>query len=323
MFDDQNQPSPTGQNNQPPTVPNMNDITPSSSAGPRSIPPAGEVQSKSTVMPKLPDFSNGLGEQKSVDSVSTSPKTSIELPDLPKVNHAEDMFENTEGVPMLEEVPQKPVQPPTGPRQPLTELPDDIASDQAGGKMKWLIILIVVIILGAGGYYAYGKFFSGLISKNPKTIIEDPLNINNQPEEVNTNVNEEPEAQNQINENTNLNVECPQLTPPSPSFCEDGEIIYNEDENGCPLPPDCLTNKSSKDSDKDGLTDDEEDQYGTDPFEPDSDGDNLFDREEVKVWHTNPLNPDSDNDGYLDGSEVDSGYNPLGPGKLLDLNFEQ
>ena len=53
----------------------------------------------------------------------------------------------------------------------------------------------------------------------------------------------------------------------------------------------------------------------------DSDGDGLFDREEVEVYHTNPLNPDTDGDGYVDGfQEVDKGYNPLGPGRLLDLN---
>jgi hypothetical protein len=47
------------------------------------------------------------------------------------------------------------------------------------------------------------------------------------------------------------------------------------------------------DSDADGLVDDLEAYYGTDP-----------------------LNPDSDSDGYSDGTEVKNGYNPLGEGKL-------
>lgn len=59
-----------------------------------------------------------------------------------------------------------------------------------------------------------------------------------------------------------------------------------------------------KDSDGDGLTDDEEAKLGTDPFNKDTDGDGLTDGEEVKTYKTNPLNPDSDFDGLKDGEEV-------------------
>lgn len=75
-----------------------------------------------------------------------------------------------------------------------------------------------------------------------------------------------------------------------------------------------------KDSDQDGLTDDEEKVLGTNPNDPDSDHDGLFDREEVKVYKTDPLNPDTDGDTYSDGAEVKSGYNPSGAGKLYELN---
>lgn len=70
------------------------------------------------------------------------------------------------------------------------------------------------------------------------------------------------------------------------------------------------------DSDHDGLTDVVEKQLGTDPRNPDTDGDGLIDGAEVNIYHTNPLNPDTDGDGYKDGVEVKSGYNPNGPGKL-------
>jgi S1-C subfamily serine protease len=50
-----------------------------------------------------------------------------------------------------------------------------------------------------------------------------------------------------------------------------------------------LTLKPQLDSDNDGLSDAQEAQLGTDPH-----------------------NPDTDGDGYLDGSEVTNGYNPLG-----------
>jgi outer membrane protein OmpA-like peptidoglycan-associated protein len=59
-----------------------------------------------------------------------------------------------------------------------------------------------------------------------------------------------------------------------------------------------------KDSDGDGLTDDEEAKRGTDPFNKDTDGDGLTDGDEVNVYKTNPLNPDTDFDGLKDGAEV-------------------
>ena len=47
----------------------------------------------------------------------------------------------------------------------------------------------------------------------------------------------------------------------------------------------------------------------------DSDGDKLWDHEEVK-WGTDPHNPDSDGDGYKDKVEIINGYDPLGSGRL-------
>ena len=45
------------------------------------------------------------------------------------------------------------------------------------------------------------------------------------------------------------------------------------------------------DSDQDGLQDIYEDDIGTDPFNPDTDGDNLPDGFEVLYSSTDPLNP--------------------------------
>jgi outer membrane protein OmpA-like peptidoglycan-associated protein len=58
------------------------------------------------------------------------------------------------------------------------------------------------------------------------------------------------------------------------------------------------------DSDNDGLTDIEEEQIGTDPLNPDTDGDGIKDGEEVKVYRTDPKNPDTDGDGLNDGVEI-------------------
>lgn len=69
-----------------------------------------------------------------------------------------------------------------------------------------------------------------------------------------------------------------------------------------------------KDSDEDGLTDDEEAELGTDPSNPDSDGDGLMDGEEVDGDNpTDPLNPDTDADGATDGDEVEQGTDPNDP----------
>ena len=58
------------------------------------------------------------------------------------------------------------------------------------------------------------------------------------------------------------------------------------------------------DSDNDGLLDSQEAEIGTDPYNPDTDGDGLSDGEEVNRYRTDPLNPDSDWDGLTDGAEV-------------------
>ena len=76
------------------------------------------------------------------------------------------------------------------------------------------------------------------------------------------------------------------------------------------------------DSDGDGLSDEEEQQLGLDSQNQDTDSDGLFDWEEVKIYQTNPLNSDTDGDGNPDGAEVANGYNPKGPGLLLDLQAE-
>ncbi len=60
----------------------------------------------------------------------------------------------------------------------------------------------------------------------------------------------------------------------------------------------------SSDRDNDGLGKCEEEELGTSPRNPDTDGDGLTDGEEVRVYKTNPLLADTDLDGLSDFDEV-------------------
>jgi len=83
------------------------------------------------------------------------------------------------------------------------------------------------------------------------------------------------------------------------------------------------------DSDADGLNDADEAMFGTDPFNPDTDGDGLLDGTEVAASINgcpDPLNPDSDGDGLSDGQEDTLGTDPCEPdtdGDGIDDGLDQ
>ncbi|MAS35160.1 MAG: hypothetical protein CL610_14205 [Anaerolineaceae bacterium] len=75
-----------------------------------------------------------------------------------------------------------------------------------------------------------------------------------------------------------------------------------------------LTATAAADPDEDDLTTAEEDRLGTDPFNPDTDGDGLLDGEEVNIHGTDPKKRDTDGDTLDDGTEVDTGcLSPINP----------
>ncbi|MCK4410052.1 MAG: hypothetical protein KAW67_08200, partial [Candidatus Eisenbacteria sp.] len=77
---------------------------------------------------------------------------------------------------------------------------------------------------------------------------------------------------------------------------------------------DSSINALDVDSDGDGLFDGDEVLLGTDMVDEDSDGDGLLDGEEVHIWGTDPTNDDHDGDGLKDGAEVNTHWtDPLDP----------
>ena len=87
---------------------------------------------------------------------------------------------------------------------------------------------------------------------------------------------------------------------------------FSQDRPGVSTPNDVyasiglgvLFRLGSSDSDGDGLTNSREAELGTDPENPDTDGDGLLDGPEVLTHLTNPLKSDSDGDGLGDAAEL-------------------
>ena len=97
----------------------------------------------------------------------------------------------------------------------------------------------------------------------------------------------------------------------------DGDGLSDEEESTV-----YQTDPANADSDEDGFTDGEEVSGGTDPLDSDStpdstsmdsDSDGLYDADEIDVYGTDPSNPDTDGDGVDDGQEVYDGTDPLDP----------
>lgn len=154
-----------------------------------------------------------------------------------------------------------------------------------GGKnSRVLFIVVAVVVVGiliAAGIFVFQKYISPK-SGNTNLVVVNNKNNANQNTNLNQNVNQNTNLNQNTNQNTNTNLNLN-------LFNMNNAANQNSNLNVSILP-------SSKDSDLDGLTDVEENLYGTDPQKADTDG-----------------------DSYLDGQEIVNGYNPLGAGRLEDM----
>ena len=91
------------------------------------------------------------------------------------------------------------------------------------------------------------------------------------------------------------------------------KIFESLKEDDSPLDGTPLDVDPEGDYDDDGITNQEEEQLGTNMFSDDSDGDSISDSDEINTYKTDPLNPDTDGDGINDGYEIALGLNPLTP----------
>ncbi|MDQ4044517.1 MAG: thrombospondin type 3 repeat-containing protein [Chloroflexota bacterium] len=101
---------------------------------------------------------------------------------------------------------------------------------------------------------------------------------------------------------------------PEGTTLEDAELTFTAAEGHNPVTLVFLepSGSGAVDSDSDGLSNEEEVAYGTDPAVADTDGDGIQDGGEINVG-TDPLVVDTDGDGFLDGEEFDRATDPLDP----------
>lgn len=117
------------------------------------------------------------------------------------------------------------------------------------------------------------------------------------------------------------------LLSDNPALEEELGVTIDNEEDAADTTTDTTTgdaeeSDATSDTDTDTTTDtttDETEETDTEAEElvptEDPDEDGLTNAEEAR-YGTDPTNPDTDGDSFLDGEEIENDYNPLGPGRL-------
>ncbi len=196
--------------------------------------------------------------------------------------------------------PASPTPQPQTPPQDIHTMPERFLDNgatggtpSAGGKgtsglgKKLMIAGICVVVVGALGAGAW-YYFTKMTNKNTENENTSVVNTNKTNQNVNTNLNQNQNANvnlntnsllnSNINVNDNLNTNLNLNVNTNLNLNSNSNLNSNVNTNtntsvstiGAPLP-------SSTDSDSDGLTDVEEQVYGTNANNPDTDGDGFID----------------------------------------------
>jgi hypothetical protein len=186
----------------------------------------------------------------------------------------------------------------------------------SGKILKIVLILVVVSIVGLGGYLVYSK----LLNNGSAKVTTDSNLVTPSSSSANNNPSTNSSTDNSANSEDTGSVVTPtsEQTTPDDSLANASSSLPASDiplipgvnapaESTATDTPGALLNV---DSDLDGVSDAEEKTVGSNPNVIDSDNDNLSDYEEIRIYKTNPIVADTDGDGYLDGAEVKSGYDP-------------
>ncbi len=197
--------------------------------------------------------------------------------------------DKTEPADIFADIPSEKTEPKANSATGTTPLPvgeSGVIMQQATFGKKGIVLLAVIVLLIGGGAAAYFVMRGRSTPQPvlPAAVVETPQPQTQPQPEPQPEPQPQPESQPQ-----------PQPATETPAT------------------------QPTTDTDGDGLSDAREVALGTNPNLVDTDADNLNDREEVEVYLTDPLNPDTDGDTFKDGDEVRNGYNPKGPGKLLQL----
>ena len=133
----------------------------------------------------------------------------------------------------------------------------------------------------------------------------------------------EPDADTDEDGATDIDELCIFGTDPEREDSDGGGRSDGSETNEDGTDPTDPTDDIGFDWDDDGLTNEEEFLLGTDPANPDTDGDGRLDGQEVHEEPlTDPFDPDSDDGGVSDGDEVDDGTDPNDPDDDEGFDFD-